>query len=118
MQMAKNRGRQEHPTGPKITISPEERAHIRGLREGRNWTQQELADKAHTTQGTISNLESGDRQVYLSVYKRVLIALKAETTTSDYYSRIVDGASDLTETEQMAIATLIDAYRKAREQKP
>lgn len=117
VQMAKTRGRQEHPKGRKITPSPEERARVRGLREGKGWTQAELADKAHTTQGTISNLESSDREIFVEVYARILAALKVEAPARGYYDRIVNGASDLNETDQRTVASLVDVLLKAREQK-
>lgn len=46
---------------------------IRAARKARKWTQQELADAAETSLGTIQNLESGKRQTH----PNTVIAVKA-----------------------------------------
>lgn len=115
-QMSRTKGRQEHPQGEKIPLSPEERARIKKLREDKGWSQGDLADKADTTQGTISNMESGATQPYLEVYQRVLVALKTDPSTKGLYNRIVVGAHGLDEHDQLAVATLIETL-KARGQK-
>ena len=36
---------------------------IRELREGRGWSQQQLADQINTTHGTVSRIETGERKL-------------------------------------------------------
>lgn len=67
-------GKQPRFTGPKMTLTKEERERIKNQRIKRGLTGEELASRIGTTQGSISNLETGKRhpQVYKSLYVRVV----------------------------------------------
>lgn len=116
--MPKTRGHQAHPEGPKITVGPEERTRIKEMREKRGLLQKELATRARTTQGTISNLESGrHEQIYLKVYQRILGVLNIEGEAhqaNEYYDRIVAGAANLPESEKKMVASFIEMLEKTR----
>jgi len=57
-----------------MTLTKEERERIKNQRIKRGLTGEELASRIGTTQGSISNLETGKRhpQVYKSLYVRVV----------------------------------------------
>ncbi len=55
------------------------RLRIRELREAKGWSQDELAQRAHVRQATISNFERGKtRSVDLDVLDRIATALRVD----------------------------------------
>ena len=51
---------------------------VRRLREDAGLTQEELAERIHSTQGTIARLEAGGREPAVSTLARIAAALDAE----------------------------------------
>ena len=116
--MARSKGRIAQTDSEKITVGPEERVRIKKAREGRGWKQKELGDRVGVSQGTISNLESGKHpQIYKSVYaaiRRVLHLSDEMAASDEVYRQIVEGALELGESEQRAVAALIDQLKKPK----
>jgi transcriptional regulator with XRE-family HTH domain len=118
--MAKTKGRESHPEGAKTTVSADERAEVKRLREAKGWSQKELATRARTTQGTISNLESGRTQPYLSVYQRIVAVLHGKEpgpASENSLRRISSGAARLDDANRRAVETLIEALLKSQEKR-
>ena len=118
--MTRSKGRQVHPEGKVVTITPERREAIKKRRLELGWTQGDLAKRAGVTPATISNIESGRTdQPRRVVYSAVMRALKLgdqtpQPATDEAYRRIVDGASDLDEGLLEAVADFIDKLRKPK----
>jgi len=114
--MARSRGgRIDQPHGEKISVSPEERATFKRMREANGWSQDELAAMVHVSNGTISNLETGRHgQVYKSTYAEILRVLKLGKKTNtefadERFKRIVAKLVQLDERGQLAVEALADA---------
>lgn len=111
--MARNKGRQDHPKGGKISVGTDERQKFKKARIAHGWTQPDLALKSGVNQATISNLETGRHpQVAKEAYARIYYALfKSEPATEDdaTFRAIVAGAANLDETRQKAVAQLIES---------
>lgn len=120
VQMGAPKGQpQAHPDGPLISVDSDERAGLKSLRVKRGMTQEALAEKVMCAPATISNLESGrSTQVRKKVYARIKRALRSaasETQSDETFRKIVDGAIDLDERDQLAVAALIDSLKKPRQ---
>lgn len=115
--MAKRKGRETHPTGEKMSVPPEERARLKALREKRGWSQDELADRANITQGTVSNFERGTGQAYVSVYQAIVAALHDQNVTpeaKESFRRISAGAAQLEEKSRRIVEDLIEQLLAGR----
>lgn len=115
--MAKSERRDRLASGPKMDVPSEERTRLRDLREGRGWSQQQLADKIGVSNGTISNLETGGSgQVYKAVYAEVVRVLKAgdEATEADAnrFMRAVKRLLELDERGWAIVEAVLDAQPK------
>lgn len=108
------------PEGDKISVSTDERARLKKLREDLGWSQDELASRARTTQGTISNLENGERQIYVAVYQRIVAVLHGKDVSQEFernLERIASGAAKLDPDQQKAVQHMIDALLQAQAKK-
>lgn len=116
--MVKKTGRETHPEGEKVSLPKDERHRLKELREKRGWSQAELARRTGTTQGTISNLESGKTQPYLSVYQRVVAVLHGKeigADAEDALRRINAGAAQLEDGNRKAVESIIESLLKAQD---
>ena len=52
--------------------------HIRVLREKKQWTQEELAEKLHVTRQTVSNYEKGRSKPDVDMIKKIAVVLEAD----------------------------------------
>ena len=115
--MAKTRGRIPQPKGGKITVGPEERAHLKKLREAKGLDQDEVAAKIGVSQGTISNLESGRHdQMTKAKYAELIRVLGAggeSLANEDAYRRIVNAAATLEADQLAVVAATIEALASA-----
>lgn len=59
LSVTKRTGRQKHPEGGVIDLTPEERARFKKRREDLKLTHRSLAKKIGASSGTISNIETG-----------------------------------------------------------
>jgi transcriptional regulator with XRE-family HTH domain len=114
--MAKAKERQDHPDGPKMTLTSDQRAAFKLLRQGKGLSQQQLAHLMGVSNGTISNLENGrHEQVFVSTYTeavRVLKATEIAKKNSDRemrFSRIVEKLMQLDARSELAVEALIDS---------
>lgn len=112
-------GKQIHPNGPKISLTPAERKAVRIERERQKLTGLQLAVKAGTTQGTISNIETKNTQVYAAVYASVLRALKHDGAATDAASqeiakRAYAGLATLDSDEMKVVIAQIELIRSRK----
>lgn len=97
-----------------ITPSNEERREVHRLRKKREWTQEQLADKAGCSPGTISNIETGRHpQVAQVVFVEVMRVLKGVAAdeadgTNERFKRVVDKFQKLERRDQVAVEGMID----------
>ena len=118
--MSKKKGRQVHPSGEKISVSPEERERCRNQRIAKGWDQYDLAAKTGLTQGAISGFESGrTKQPYKVVYARIYRALfgpagEIAEAEPDTWLEIVKGSVDLDEPAKQAILSMVEQLRRRR----
>lgn len=124
-QMPRTKGpaKQVHPSGQLISVGPEERERLKARRIELEMHQDEIAARVGVAPATISNLETGrSKQVKKVVYAKIYRALygaapSVEATAIDKdeaYRRIVEGALELNEGEQAAVAALIEKLREGR----
>lgn len=117
-------GSEEHPEGAKMDVSQNERDRLKGLREGRGWTQQQFARRIGLTNGTISNFESGkSKQVFRTVYAKIVRALDPKHATmsesearahSAAFSSFVVDIADLTLEQLEALRPVVQTLKKPR----
>lgn len=118
--MSKTKGRQVHPRGEKMSVSPEERERCKKRRLEKGWDQYDLADKSGLTQGAISGFESGrSKQVYKIVYARIYRALfgpgeDVVTAEPDTWLKIVEGSVDLDEDQRRAVLTMVEQLARRK----
>lgn len=118
--MSKTKGRQVHPRGEKMSVSPEERERFKKRRLEKGWDQYDLADKSGLTQGAISGFESGrSKQVYKVVYARIYRALfgpseEIVAAEPDTWLRIVEGSVDLDEDQRRAVLAMVEQLTKRK----
>lgn len=116
--MSKATGRQVHPKGEKISVSSDVRERFKAQRVAKGWDQRELAKRAHLTQGTVSNFESGrSKQIVRKVYAqlhRALFGPDGDTVPgeSDTWLEIVEGSADLDESQKQAVLAVVRSLRK------
>lgn len=119
--MAKTRGRISQPKGGKITVGPEERAHLKMLREAKGLKQGDLAKKIGVVQATISNLESGRHpQVARDKYAELIRVLGADsesTSNEESFRRLVTAGAGL-DGDQLAVAVAMIEALAAASKKP
>lgn len=105
------------PADGKITVDADERKLFKERRIALGLTQRELAAKARTTNGTISNLEKGKHpQIKRSLYLRlkfVLFREKAEPgdASSEMYKELSDVAVGL---DRKHLAHLLETARSLK----
>lgn len=125
LQMPRTKGpaKQVHPTGELITVGPEERERLKKQRLKRDLLGRDLAARVGVTAATISNLETGrSKQVKKTVYAKIYRVLFGSPETAAAvaqdkdasYRKIVEGALELDEHQQKAVADLIDSLKKPR----
>lgn len=100
-----------------ITVTPEERAQFRQLRDKLGLDQREFAKKVPTSQSTISNMENGkhpqiSREVYAGLI-RLAGGADAQTETVDAsLKRIMRGSVVLTDEGRKHVEELIALLAK------
>jgi len=109
-------------TGPKMTLTKEQRDRLRQLRERKGLTGTQLAKRIGVTQGSISNLETGKRhpQVYRMLYTRVVRYLArasdhgAAPDEDESYIALTDDIKDLYGPDIQAVRALVVALKAAK----
>jgi transcriptional regulator with XRE-family HTH domain len=106
----------KHPDGPLISLTAKERADLKAKREAKGFTTRELAARAGTTQGTISNVETGRHpQVRRGVYARIRRALRdqspAAADADHVFKEIVEDAVDLTPEQLVLVRGLVKTVK-------
>jgi len=108
-------------TGPKITLSKEERDRLRAQREARGLTTQQLADRVGASQASISNLETGRHpQVYKALYMRVVKYLfrpgdrEPAADEEAAFFELTNDLADLTGKEIAAARAFVAALKSPR----
>ena len=105
------------PTDGRITVDADERKLFKQRRVELGLTQRELALRAHTTNGTISNLEKGKHpQIKRSLYMRlrfILLRDKAEPSAriDEMYKELSEVATDL---DEKHMAHLLETARSLK----
>lgn len=117
-------GQEEHPDGPLIDLSTEERKRLKGEREKLGLTQAQLGKKAGLTAGTISNVESGrSKQVRKVVYAKILRALKLKATnapevevvSAEVFGSLVEDLAVLSPENTDVVVRLVASLRKSQQ---
>lgn len=109
----------KRPTGDKITVGPEERARFKMLREAKKLDQKEVGRMVGVSGATISNLETGRHpQIYRETYVKLKMVLQAETpermSAGEAYKAIANEVSDLAESDQQVVLSVIRTLKKTR----
>lgn len=126
VQMAKTKGPPTQVGAPRelISVGPEERARLKAQRIKLELRQEDLAMRVGVTPATISNLEgTRSKQIKKTVYAKIYRVLFGrrdanETIAVDKdaaFREIVEGALDLDETKQRAVAELIKNLKGTKE---
>jgi transcriptional regulator with XRE-family HTH domain len=101
----------------KITVDEAERKLIKERRESLGLTQRQLAAKAGTTNGTISNLENGKHpQIKQSTYMKIRYVLFKEKTIPEGNTDALfkDIAVDLPDLDQQGLEVIRSVIRSLK----
>lgn len=119
--MTRNKRKPPRPQGDKITVGPDERAWFKAERIHKGMEQKEVAAKVGCSPSTISNLETGRHpQIFKSVYIGLCALFPKEGTTdapsntTDWFSKIADGAATLPESDQELVSRFIETLKQSR----
>ncbi len=117
LSMANRRGRTDKPKpkGAVVNMTTDERRAFKEKREKLGFTHRALAAKAHTSGGTISNIETGESgQVNAAVYARVYAVLFGAKSAVDNQAKLKKLVEDLAEIPDSwgAIGELIASAKK------
>jgi transcriptional regulator with XRE-family HTH domain len=110
------------PDGPLVSVSEEERKQLRARRLKLELRQEDVAERAGCSTGTISNLESGrSTQVRRKVYARIRRVLRGKAVTpvmdeadEAMFRELVDGMIDLEGRDLRTVAALVNSLKKPR----